>query len=65
VVARPVSRALSVVQWPTILLQLIIATCRDRLWRSGCNQLADIFTQILDQKTFIEIRDKLMHHCPG
>ena len=48
--------------WVRVLRESGLITC---VHVDTKNQLADIFTKILDQKTFIEIRDKLMHYCPG
>ena len=50
--------------WVRVLRESGLITC---VHVDTKNQLADILTnlKILDQKTFTEIRDKLMHYCPG
>jgi Mlc titration factor MtfA (ptsG expression regulator) len=48
--------------WVRVLRESGLITC---VHVDTKNQLADIFTKLLDQKTFIAIRDKLMHYCPG
>jgi hypothetical protein len=47
--------------WVRVLRESGLITC---VHVDTKNQLADIFTKLLDQKTFIAIRDKLMHYCP-
>ena len=47
--------------WVRVLRESGLITC---VHVDTKNQLADIFTKLLDQKSFIEIRDKLMYYCP-
>ncbi len=48
--------------WVRVLRESGLITC---VHVDTKDQLADILAKVLDQKTFTEIRDKLMHYCPG